>query len=273
MKYKLIVCDVDGTLLDSRFIFNQTDKDAIAKAIKQGVRFAICSGRAYKSLRDFAGELGLAQQGDYIVSFNGALIYDPFNRKVVMKKDLDKQLAIETIKLCKGLGRNIETILYTDGENCICEKDAVYFSQYQKASLVDWREADNIIAAAKETPSISKIVFIAKNDVLKTLEAQLQNSFGNSVGIVFSSHYLLEVIPKDCDKAGGLRWLCHQMRIDISQTIAIGDNHNDISMIKQAGLGVAVANAVQPAKDAADYVTINDCANGAVAEVINKYIL
>jgi len=271
--YKLIACDVDGTLLDSRFTFSQIDKNAISAATQHGVIFSLCSGRAYKSLRFFAAELGLIQQGNYIVSFNGATIFDPYNSKVAFKEDLDKNLTIELIKLCKSFDNRIEIFIYTDGENCLIEENSLYFEQYHKASLVDWHTAPDLITAAKEAPAISKMLFVGENHLLKDLEVELQKAFNDHVGIFFSSRYLLEAVPKNCNKASGLRWLCQQTGIDISQTIAIGDNHNDISMIQQAGLGVAVANAVPAAKAAANYITANDCSSGAVAEVINKFIL
>lgn len=271
--YKLIACDVDGTLLDHRFTFSQADKNAISSATQYGVIFSLCSGRAHKSLRVFAAELGLVQQGNYIVSFNGAMIYDPFNNEVAMKEDLDKTLAIEMITFCKAFDKYIEIFIYTDGENCLIEENSLYFERYRKASLVDWRAATDLVSAAKESAAIAKMLFVGENHILKELESELQKAFGTNVGIFFSSDYLLEAVPKNCNKASGLRWLCQQTGIDISQTIAIGDNHNDISMIQQAGLGIAVANAVQAAKDAADYVTVNDCSNGAVAEVINKFIV
>ena len=273
MTYKLIACDVDGTLLDRRFTFSQADKNAISNATRHGVIFSLCSGRAHRSLRSFATELGLTQQGNYIVSFNGAMIYDPFNSTVAMKENLNKTLAIEMIELCKTFNKYIEIFIYTDGDNCLIEENSLYFEQYRKASLVDWRAAPDLITAAKESAAIAKMLFVGENHILKELEIELQRLFGSSVGIFFSSDNLLEAVPKNCNKASGLRWLCRQTGIDISQTIAIGDNHNDISMIQQAGLGVAVANAVQAAKDIADYITTNDCSNGAVAEVINKFVL
>ncbi|MCL2396468.1 MAG: Cof-type HAD-IIB family hydrolase [Defluviitaleaceae bacterium] len=271
--YKLIACDMDGTLLDDSFTLSQIDKDAITKARDAGIIFTLCSGRSYKSLRVFAQELGIITRGSYIIGFNGGIIYDPYDGVVVRKDDLPKDVAVEIVKLYKAAALDMEIVIYLDGERVLFEKNAVYAHKYQRISNVDWLETTDIVSAARELESIAKIIFIGENSTLKTFEKELEDAFGRDVGICFSAEYLLEAGPKGRSKGDGIMWLCQKLGINPAEVIAIGDNYNDISMIKQAGLGVAVANAVDAAKEVADYVTARDCSNGAVAEVIEKFVL
>lgn len=272
--YKLIACDVDGTLLDQGYNFTKVDMDAISKLKETGVGFTLCSGRAYKSLGAFAEKLGISTPENYIVGFNGALVYDPHNSRVVWKEDLDKDAALEIISFYKSAApANIDIAIYLDGENCLSEAGSSHAPAYHKASLTNQLETTDILSAAKNLNFIAKVLFIGDNSALRDFEAKLTPIIKPPVGLLFTSKTLLEIVPSDCSKAKGLKWICRKMGIEMSEVIAIGDNYNDISMIKEAGLGVAVANAVGPAKDIANYVTENNCASGAVAEVIHKFIL
>jgi len=271
--YKLIACDVDATLFDGSFVFPKANIEAIAKAQEKGVIFTLCSGRSYKSLKMFAKELGIKPEGCHIVGFNGGVIYDFENSVVVKQENLDKEAGVRVVKAFKQVSRNIEIVIYTDGEHVLFEKGAEYAPIYQETSRCDWQETEDIVSAAKGLETIVKIIFLGENNDLAELQKEIAPQLGDETCTFFSANYMLEVSPVISSKGNGVKWLCEKYGIDISEVISIGDNHNDLSMIKAAGLGVAVANAVDAAKEIADYVTENDCMNGAVAEVINKFIL
>ena len=273
--YKLIACDMDGTLLDKNFKFSHLDKEAIAKAQEKGVIFALCSGRSYKSLRGFAKELGINPKGNFIVGFNGGIIYDMENEAIAAKYDMDKEAAIKVVEIYENHQdkHNMEIIIYIDGENVIFEERAVYARQYQKTSQVCWRETNDVLSDVQKLEHIAKIIFMGENAALQSFKKELEKAFGIKVNICFSAEYLLEVGSVEHNKGSGIKWLCNQFNIDLDEAIAIGDNHNDLPMIEKAGLGVAVANGAQAAKEIADYITEKDCSNGAVAEVIGKFVL
>ena len=106
---------------------------------------------------------------------------------------------------------------------------------------------------------------------LKKIESEITDLTKN-LDVSFSSNRYMEFNRKGVSKGSGLQRLCDILRIDIKDTIAIGDNFNDLSMIKAAGLGVGVANTIEPMKELCDVITEADCDHSAVAEVINKYI-
>jgi len=271
--YKLIACDVDGTLLDDSFVTTKADRDAIAKAQEKGIIFSICSGRSYKSLKIIAEELGIKAKGNYIIGFNGGVVYDTENERAVKKENLNKDAGMKAVEIFKRIPRNVEIVIYADAENVLYEEGAEYAPVYREISKCDWKSTDDIIQAAKNLDSMAKIIFLGENADLVAFEKELSGNIGDEAYALFTTEYMMEVTPATSTKANGVKWLCEKFGIDISEVICIGDNYNDLSMIKQAGLGVAVANAVDAAKEIADYITENDCSNGAVAEVINKFVL
>ncbi|MDR2940336.1 MAG: HAD-IIB family hydrolase [Clostridiales bacterium] len=97
--------------------------------------------------------------------------------------------------------------------------------------------------------------------------------FDSRCNIFFSAPILLEFTNLEVSKGVGVKFVSDLLHIDLKDVIAVGDNQNDVPMIKATGLGVAVSNAVDELKEAADYITKNDCDHGAIKEVIEKFIL
>ena len=121
---------------------------------------------------------------------------------------------------------------------------------------------------------VSKVIIIGDNEELKKVENEVMTTnIKNEMTTFFSADILYEFNPIGIDKGTGLKELSKILNINIEETIAIGDNYNDLSMIKAAGLGVCCVNGENGVKDFADYITKADNNQGAVAEVINKFIL
>ena len=108
-------------------------------------------------------------------------------------------------------------------------------------------------------------------DYLKKIQAQITDLTGD-MDVSFSSNRYMEFNRKGVSKGKGLHKLADLLGVDIKDTIAIGDNYNDLSMIKEAGLGIGVANTVEAMKKECDYITKADCDHSAIAEVINRFI-
>ncbi|MCL2753256.1 MAG: Cof-type HAD-IIB family hydrolase [Defluviitaleaceae bacterium] len=270
--YKLIASDVDGTLLAHYLTMHPDNKPAIAKALQKGVLFCLCSGRSYKSLKTIHSMLELPKNG-YIIAFNGGVVYDVQSETVIYEEFLGLTLGIEVIKFFKSRPREAEMFVYVDFESVLVEEHTNATDAYSKISEISMKAYDDIVSEAARSGNIIKIIFMAQNSVLQKLKCELDNEFGKVADISFSSEYLLEVGSISCSKGNALQWLCNKLNIDIAHTIAMGDNYNDISMIKTAGLGIAVANAVHDLKFMAGYTTEKTSAEGAVAEAIGKFVL
>jgi len=269
--YKLIASDVDGTLLGLDFTLHPNNKPAIANALQKGVLFCLCSGRSYKSLKTIHEILELPRDG-YIIAFNGGVVYDVQADSVIYEEFLGLSLGLEVIEIFKRKPREAEMFIYVDFESVLVEEHTQLTDVYAKISEIDMTESMDIVVGIRKWGNAIKIIFMAQNNVLQKLQIELADILGGKVDISFSSEYLLEVGSINCSKGNALKWLCDKLNIDLSQTITIGDNYNDITMIKVAGLGVAVYNAVDGLKSIAGYITEKTSAQGAVAEVIEKFV-
>lgn len=268
MKYKMLVLDLDATLLDDSGEIPKVNMDAIAKAHAMGVKVVLCSGRSNMSLKRFIDLLKI-RQGGYAIAFNGGYIYKTDTKEVISEHLLDDEYAREIIQKCRTYDANI--MMYCR-ERLWIDRCTQKIEDYATRSRLVPVFVDNLITATVEP--VSKVLIMGKNRVLKTVEADFKESnWEDKVGIVFSANNLLEFSPYGIDKGTAVKELAEHIGISCDEIIAVGDNYNDEELIKVAGIGVAVKNAEQDIKAIADYVTENDNNNGAVAEVIQKYIL
>ena len=270
--YKLVASDVDGTLLGLDFTLHPDNKTTIANALQKGVSFCLCSGRSYKSLLSYHKELGLPADG-YIIAFNGGVVYDVARGKVIFKELLGIDIGLRAIDIYHARQRSVEIFVYVDFERVLVEEHTHVSDAYAQISEILMEKSDDIAADVAGCANVIKIIFMGQNHVLQGFKVELVTALGDEADIAFSTEYLLEVGSKNCSKGNALAWLCSRLGVPVEQTITIGDNYNDISMVSRAGLGVAVANAVDDLKAIAGHVTKKTSAQGAVAEVLNKFVL
>ena len=115
-----------------------------------------------------------------------------------------------------------------------------------------------------------KIACLVPPELRKSLYLNLLEKFGSEFDVTCSAQVLVEVSPLNDNKGEALKFIASHYGVTMDSTVAVGDNLNDLPMIKQAGVGVAVGNAVRELKDAADIVTVSNN-DGAVAKIIEKY--
>ena len=120
--------------------------------------------------------------------------------------------------------------------------------------------------------AVPKFIMLDDGDYLATVEGKVKAALGKNFSVYRSEPFFLEILPKGIDKAQSLDQLLHALGMDREEMIACGDGYNDLSMIQFAGLGVAMANAVLPVRNAADYVTLSNNDDG-VAQVVEKFLL
>jgi len=271
--YKLFATDVDGTLIDHNFNLCNQNKAAISAAQAKGINIVLCSGRSHESLKFFARDLGIVAPGNFLIGFNGCTIYDLHEDKILFEHGLDIEPAIAALAAFEASGIAAEPIVYLNSREVLIKNHGTWSREYMQTSKVSAIIADDQIAALRDRDSISKIIFIGENGSLQALNTALKKALGDRATVLFSAEYLLEVMTVNTDKGVALAWLCKYLGINMASTIAMGDNYNDIPMIEAAGHGIAVANAVSELKAVANYITDADCENGAVAEVVGKFLL
>lgn len=269
--YKMILSDLDETLLVKHHVpdFNV---EAIAKAGQKGVKFVPATGRAYNMIGEILREIGTYQkENEYSICFNGGLIVENKNDRILHFKGL----TFEQTKRMFDLGKNYDVCVMIFTLDCCyifkADPDEVQRKTDQKApfKVIDEYNMDFL-----KDDKIAKILFEKRDmDYLKSIEKEITPYLKDDICASYSSYRYLELNAMGVDKGYGLRWLAHYLGYHQDEVIAIGDNYNDVEMIQEAGLGVCVSSAVDDIKQLSDYVTSVDYDQGAVKEVIEKFVL
>lgn len=272
MGYKLIASDMDETLLNDDHEICQRNIDLIKQARELGIKFVPATGRGYASIQRDLKILGLYDElGEYVISFNGGALTENKGNKLLDFQGLSFDKMKEIFEF--GLKCDVCQHVYTQDKLYVfnlseSEADRI---KHQKVECEILEE--NNVDFLKDTP-ISKILY-QNTDVpyLMSLEPLMKDIVEGHCAVSYSSNRYMEFNKLGVDKGQGLINLANILGIDIKDTIAVGDNYNDMAMLKVAGLSVAAGNSVQDVKDACDYVCEADNNEGVIAELIEKFIL
>lgn len=271
--YKLIACDLDETLLNDDKEICEANVRAIRKAEQEyGVKFVPATGRGYTCIDQVLHTLGVYDAKDeYTISNNGGVVTENKNYRELCFHELPFAKAKELVAY--GYHKDVCIQVFTARDVY-----AFHLNEDERNWLFTFKP-DAIICEGSdidflEGTRITKILFQNTDmDYLRKLEEEMRPITEGSVSTSFSSGRYLELNHTGVDKGIGLRELANHLGIDMKDTIAIGDNFNDMAMLKEAGLSIAVANAAEEIKQICDYVTTADNNEGAVAEAIEKFIL
>lgn len=268
--YKMILSDLDETLLVNHHV-PKVNQEAIFKAKEKGVKFVPATGRAFNMIGEILQEIDNYQKEDeYSICFNGGLIVENKDAKILSFQGLPFDLAKEMFEV----GKNFDVCVMIFTLDCCyifnADPDEVERKTVQKArfEVIDEYNMDFL-----KDDHIAKLLYEKRDmDCLKGIEKQIQSHVEGRLAVSYSSYRYLEFNPIGVSKGAALKWLADYLHMDIQETIAIGDNYNDTSMIKAAGLGVCVSSATEDIQAMSDYVTKADYDQGAVAEVIEKFV-
>lgn len=258
---KLIISDFDGTLVNSEEEIPTSTVMLIDVLRRKGYKFGIATGRCIKSILDYNHDFHFI---DYIISSNGAYIYDTEKEKVIYKKNI----LISNVKKIIKLFYDKATIYLTDNVtwNLISENSA-YEDDFDVIKVDDY---EKFLEENKTNIYKIETYFNSIDDVKDALEEIKKLNLKVNVNIQINGNkYLLEITHVDVNKYEGLVKVCAKEKIDIKDVIAFGDGHNDIDLIKNAGVGVAVLNAVEELKKVASDIT-EDCNHKGVEKYLRK---
>ncbi len=272
MEKKILFLDLDGTLLDDQKRITPGNRRAMEEALEQGHRIVVTSGRPLKSSLAQARKLGLAGEGCYVVAYNGGTVYDCTAKRVALRRTLAAEDLYRVYDEAARRGLYIQTY---DREDVVIEArcNAAGAERYCTAIGMDWRRIEDVRRDLTELPVKALLLDYENREPLEDMERWVRSELAGRVDCFFSSRYFLEVVPVGVNKGFATTELCRWLGIDVRRSVAVGDENNDVSMIRAAGVGVAMANAVQAAKDAADYVTLRDNNHDGIEEVIRKFVL
>lgn len=268
--YKIIACDLDETLLSRDHTVSRRNKTAIEKARRMGVKFVPATGRGYDSVEPTLKELNLFQEEqEYVISFNGGAITENKGNRLLHFQGISFDLASQLYK--RGQNYDVTIHIYT--------RDVVYLYNAAPDDAKSLSARMNIreitckdIDFLKDTDIVKALYMNTDYDYLRRIEDDYRD-LAPLMDVSYSSNRFIEFNCKGVNKGAGLLSLGKLLGVKPEETIAIGDNFNDLSMIKAAGLGVGVKNSIEGIKKDCDYITEADHEEGAVAEVIEKFIL
>jgi hypothetical protein len=264
MKYKMLVLDMDDTLLADDHTISKENKEMISKAQELGVYVILASGRPTPAMVEYAKELNM--DNSYMISYNGAVITDLSTDEVIFEQTLTQ----EQIHTLYDYSQKSKThiITYLDGQ-VVSETH----SEYIDVELNITGLKHNVVSDFKASvyKSAIKCILLEEPAYLKEVEKDLKATMPH-LSICMSKPFFLEVAQTGIDKAYSIKVLAEKLNIQQSEIIAVGNAGNDLTMVEYAGLGVWVDNVTPELRDRANVIVASNNDHG-VAEVIERYIL
>ncbi len=266
--YKLVAIDMDGTLLKEDKTISERTKKAIQSAREKGVTVVLATGRPIEGVSRYLEELDMYTENDYVLSYNGALIQKTKSKEAVAKVALKGEDLHYLRKLSDELGVNIHA--FSEKSGLITPKNSKYTEVEADINKIEIHEIniDNI----SDDEVMIKIMMIDEPEILGAAMEKLPKEVYEKYTVVRSAPFFLEFLNKKVNKGVGVELLAKHLGIKKEEVMTFGDAGNDLHMIKYAGLGVAMENAFDEVKEAADYITDSN-ENDGVAKAIEKFIL
>lgn len=289
--YKLVAIDLDGTLLNSFGEVTENTKNVLLEAKEKGIEIVLASGRPISSTKSLAVEIGLDH---YIISGNGAVVYDIKNEAVVYDKFLSKEQVFNVIDVCEA--NSIFYNIYTEDEVITksLNYNVLFYHKENIKKIEEKRTHINVVSNVKEyieqsgntkflkitVCDESKMIFNGIIRKLKELggldilnvEHMSRKKFKLGTEEVSIEYHYTEITNENVNKWTAIEYLLNKLNIDKNDVVAIGDNINDREMIENSGLGIVMGNSNPIMKEIGNVVVADNNSEG-VLEAFNKYIL
>lgn len=257
--YEAIFIDIDGTLRDNNKNISKRTIRAIKNTVEKGIYVVLSSGRPKKYTEEISKECGASQ---YIITSNGGNIYNYEQNKIIYNNVMSKQAIIELYKIAEqadvrivmdvGENRVVNKLKYLDGSETVLNIDIETFVEKNEVQLCTISDT-NFGKMEKLQEQIDKIKDIEIKQKLK--------SFGDGKKNKEEIMYYFIANKESC-KGNAIEKFCEVLNIDLKNTIAIGDDYNDISMFKVVGHSVVMENANNEVKKYADEITMSNERDG-----------
>jgi Cof subfamily protein (haloacid dehalogenase superfamily) len=263
-RVRLVALDVDGTLLARGETLTPAVIAAIARALDRGVAVTLASGRMFPLVENLVQQLALRTP---IICYGGALIVDPVSRQGLYRRGVPQALAREVIQAARDRGLAPRVYL---GEQVFVDRldpDAFNFESLRRVRA---QAVGDLLAYLAEDPS--HLAIDAPPTYTRALVEEMRQVFQGRLNVTTGHPLLTEFSQPGVHKGSALAWLAEHLGIPPVETLAVGDDWNDIEMLRYAGLGVAVANA-HPVVQAVADVVVGGSASEGVREAFERFVL
>lgn len=269
MKYKLLVLDVDGTLLNDEREISKRTLAALLKVQQMGVRIVLASGRPTYGLMPLAKTLELGNYGGFVLSYNGCQIIKAQNGEILFERRINPEMLPYLEKKARKNGFAIFT--YHNDTLITDSPDNEYIKNEALLNNLKIIREDEFSTAIDFAPCKCMLVS-DKEKALIGLEQHWEKRLAGTLDAFRSEPYFLEVVPCGVNKANTLGALLEHLGVTREEVIAVGDGVCDVTMLQLAGMGVAMGHSQDSVKVCADYVTASNEEDG-VALAVEKLIL
>ncbi|NLC96375.1 MAG: HAD family phosphatase [Erysipelotrichaceae bacterium] len=263
---KLIVSDIDGTLINSKSECTPRTVNAIAEARKKGIKFALCSGRPISGIKPLLKEWNLEDNCDYIVGMNGGEILNWNTNRHVLSYTLDEETVKELIKLYEDEG-HIASYYDDTGLHVSRMSEDVERVATRTATPVFVNDINEMTKGPQ-----SKLMIIVKPELMEEVEAFYEKTKDDRYIGFKTAIDLFEMNNPLLAKDIGVKVIATQMGIELDDILAFGDTSNDVAMLEEVGHSVCMSNGSEDAKEAAKYIGLS-CDEDAVAVFIEDNVL
>jgi Cof subfamily protein (haloacid dehalogenase superfamily) len=265
----LVVTDIDGTLITSDQRVTPGVREAVRRARTAGARVCVATGRIWRSARRYVEAV---DPDSPVILYNGGLIFDFVTGETLHRAPLPRARAIEALTLLRD-EPHVAPHLYVGDEVFVREENELteFYRRRDRVTLRAVGDLPAFLAGGGGDREAMKILIVGETARLQALQRRLQAQ-RLPVHSVFSEPFYLELLPDGCSKGIALEILARRFAVARSEIMAVGDNLNDLEMIQYAGVGVAMANAVEPLRAAADWVTASNEEDG-LRIAIERWVL
>jgi Cof subfamily protein (haloacid dehalogenase superfamily) len=265
--YRLLACDLDGTLMDDEITISPRVRQALAAAQARDVYVTLATGRGFRAALPFARQLNITVP---IICYQGGVIKHPVSGELLYQVTMDRELILQAIELAHA--RDWHLVVYT--------QDTAYIQQFRHADGFyaawlgsDIQRVDDLASMVRQDgANLAKFLIVADETTSDRIQAEMTARFGQHMNIVRSHSLFVEGNPLAANKGDGLRRLAAHLNVPQTQVMAIGDQGNDLAMLTWAGLGVAMGSGSAEAQAAADWIAPPLSADGA-AVAIERFLL
>ncbi len=269
MDNKMFFLDMDGTTLRDDKSIPEENIAAIRDALDLGHFITIATGRTLISTLPLIRQLGMLREGCYLIACNGAEIYDLKTGEMLRERKLPDEYAAYLFSEADRYRLYMQSF---DGNGFLARQVCPEVKLYARTSFLSYRVIPDLYCLKTyDTPKVMLISVDDRAALQKFQEDHRAWESGRCISFFTSPEYL-EYCPADCTKASGIRFFEDSFGIAHENTVAIGDEENDLAMIQAAGIGAAMKNAGKNIQKYADLITEKDNNQGGVEEVIRKFI-
>lgn len=269
MKFKLLVLDVDGTLLNSNREISNRTVATLRKVQQMGIKVALSSGRPASGIKNLVEALDLKTYDGYLIVHNGSQVVSARTGEIVFERRIDSSMIPYLEKKSAKLGL---TMAYYEGEEVV-STDITNPHIIDEAQMngMRLRQEKSLSESMKEWPH--EVILVHDDEqVILGLEDHMQRHLNGVMDTIHSNPYYLEVVGYQVGKSYAMSALVQKLGIEMEYVLAIGDGVADINMLQMAGVGVAMGNASEAVRRCADFTTLTNDQDGA-ALAIEKAIM